>query len=124
MKITDGTRQRALVAMEALDDRLAESSNDVAIISRQKQKFIVAMERAFYFFFAFFFLHFFRENFSVLRWQRATRISSDEREEKVSASERGKRREVGRELNFQRTKGKSILSSGRRNLISVRTPFN
>lgn len=59
MKITDGTRQRALVAMEALDDRLAESSNDVAIISRQKQKFIVAMERAFYFFFLHFFFTFF-----------------------------------------------------------------
>ena len=96
MKITDGTRQRALVAMEALDDRLAESSNDVAIISRQKQKFIVAMERAFYFFFfAFFFCIFSAKTFRfcVGNEQREFRATS-ERKRSARANEANGERSV------------------------------
>lgn len=95
MKITDGTRQRALVAMEALDDRLAESSNDVAIISRQKQKFIVAMERAFYFFFCIFFCIFSAKTFRfcVGNEQREFRATS-ERKRSARANEANGERSV------------------------------
>ena len=57
------------------------------------------------------------------------KIPSDERDGEVNATEmneegKKKKKKERKSWIFNEPREKSILSSGRRNLISVRTPFN